>query len=67
MFKEEEEEKEAGEEKMEGFVRRSKRFIPMNLPNLKKESFDAKGMEEGRSKVLGLKEKWREVFLGVLF
>ena len=36
---EEEKEKEGGEEKMEGFVRRSKRFIPMNLPNPKGEFF----------------------------
>ena len=38
----------------------------MNLPNPKREFFDAKGIEEGRPKVLGLKENWREVFLGVL-
>ena len=42
---------------MEGFVRRSKRFLPMNLPNPKGESFDAKGIKEGRSKIAGLKEK----------
>ena len=29
----------------------------MNLPNPKEESFDTKGIEEGRSKVVGLKEK----------
>ena len=38
----------------------------MNLPNLKGESFDAEGIEERRSKVVGLKEKVAGVFLGVL-
>ena len=42
---------------MEGFVRKSKGFLPMNLPNPKGESFDTKGIEGGRSKVPGLKEK----------
>ena len=36
MFEEEEKEEEGGEEKMEGFVRRSKRFIPMNFQILEK-------------------------------
>ena len=58
-FEEEEKEKEGGEENMEGFVRKLKGFLPMNLPNPKGESFDAEGIEgEGkRSKVVGLKEK----------
>ena len=30
---------------MESFIRKSKGFIPMNLPNLKGESFDAEGIE----------------------
>ena len=42
---------------MEGFVRRSKKFLPMNLPNPKGEFFYAEGIEGGRSKVAGLKEK----------
>ena len=42
---------------MEGFVHKSKGFLPMNLPNPKGESFDAKGIEWERSKVTGLKEK----------
>ena len=41
---------------MEGFIRRSKEFLSMNLPNPKRESFDAKRIEGGRSKVVGLKE-----------
>ena len=56
-FEEEEKEKEDEKEKMEGFVRRSKGFIPVNLPNPKREFFDAEGIEGGRSKVVGLKEK----------
>ena len=56
-FEEEEIEEEGGEEKIEGFVRRLKRFLPMNLSNPKGESFDAVGIEGGRSKVIGLKEK----------
>ena len=63
---EEEDKEKGGEEKMEGFVHRSKRFLPINLPNPKGESFDVEGIEEGRSKIVGLNEKWREVFLGVL-
>ena len=47
---------------MEGFVHRSKRFIPMNLPNPKGEVFYAKGIEIGRSKVAGLKEKFSRGF-----
>ena len=42
---------------MEGFVCRSNKFIPMKFPNPKGESFDAEGIEGGRSKVAGLKEK----------
>ena len=42
---------------MEGFVCKSKGFLPMNLPNPKGESFDAKGIEGGISKVVCLKEK----------
>ena len=42
---------------MEGFICKSKRFLPMNLPNPKEESFDTEGIEGGRSKVTGLKEK----------
>ena len=42
---------------MEGFVNRLKGFLPMNLPNPKGDSFDAKGVKEGRSKVTGSKEK----------
>ena len=34
-FEEEEKEEEGGEENMEGFVRKSKGFLPMNLPNPK--------------------------------
>ena len=49
-FEEEEKEEEGGEEKMEGFVLRSKRFLPMNLPNLKGESFDAERIEGGSQK-----------------
>ena len=34
-FEEEEKEEEGGEENMKGFVRKSKGFLPMNLPNPK--------------------------------
>ena len=44
-FEEEEKEEEGGEENTEGFVSRSKRFLPMNFPNLKGEYFDAEGIE----------------------
>ena len=61
-FEEEEKEEEGGEENMEGFVRKSKGFLPMNLSNPKGESFEAKG-------IAGLKEKLasgfsRDVTLG---
>ena len=56
-FEEEEKEEEGGEEKMEGFVCRSKGFIPVNLPNLKGEFFEVEGIKGRRSKVVGLKEK----------
>ena len=42
---------------MEGFIRKSKGFLPMSLLNPKIESFDTKGVEGGRSKVAGLKGK----------
>ena len=42
---------------MEGFVCKSKGFLPMNFPNPKGESFDTEGIEGGISKVVGLKEK----------
>ena len=42
---------------MEGFVCKSKGFLPMNLPNPKGESFDTEGIEGGRSIVIGFKEK----------
>ena len=42
---------------MKGFVSKSKGFIPINLPNPKGESFDVEGIEIGRSKAVGLKEK----------
>ena len=42
---------------MKGFVSKSKGFLPMNLPNPKGESFDTEGIERGRSKAAGLKEK----------
>ena len=42
---------------MEGFVRKSKGFLPMNLPNPKGESFGVEEIEGERSKVAGLKEK----------
>ena len=29
---------------MEGFVHKSKGFLPMNLPNPKRESFDTEGI-----------------------
>ena len=32
---------------MEGFVHKSKGFLPMNLPNPKGESFDTKGIKGG--------------------
>ena len=41
---------------MEGFVSISKGFLLMSLPNPNGKSFDAEGVEEGRSKVAGLKE-----------
>ena len=56
-FEEEEREEYGGEKNMKGFVRKSKGFLPMNLPNPKGESFDAKKIEGGRSKVASLKEK----------
>ena len=56
-FEEEEKEEEGEKENMEGFGCKSKGFLPMNLPNPKEESFDTKGIEGGRSKVIGLKEK----------
>ena len=37
---------------MKGFVRKSKGFLPMNLPNPKGESFDIEGIEGGRSNCL---------------
>ena len=37
---EEEDKEKGGEEKMKGFVHRSKGFLPINLPNPKGESFD---------------------------
>ena len=55
-FEEEKKEEEGGEENMEGFVCKSKRFLPMNLPNPKGEYFDIEGIECRRSKVIGLKE-----------
>ena len=42
---------------MEGFIRKSKGFLPMNFPNPKGESFDTKGIEGRKLKVTGLKEK----------
>ena len=42
---------------MEGFIRKSKGFLLLNLPNPKGESFDIEGIEGRRSKVVGLKEK----------
>ena len=56
-FVEEEKEEEGGEEKMEGFVHKSKGFLPMNLPNPEVESFDTEGIKGGRSKVTNLQEK----------
>ena len=53
----EEEKEESGEEKMKGYVCRSKGFIPMNFSNPKEEFFYVEGIEGGRSKVVGLKEK----------
>ena len=47
---------------MEGFVRKSKGFVPMKFPNPKEEFFDIEGIEGGRSKVVGLKEKLRGGF-----
>ena len=41
---------------MEGFVSKSKRFVPINLPNPKGESFDVEGIEGRISKVVGLEE-----------
>ena len=55
-------EEEDKEVKMEGLVHRSKGFLPMNLSNPKGESFDVEGVKEGRSKVVGLKEKLEEGF-----
>ena len=46
---------------MKGLVRKSKGFLPMNLSNPKRESFDAEGIgsgEGGRSKATSLKEKF---------
>ena len=37
---------------MKGFVRKSKGFLPMNLPNPKGEYFDIEGIEGGRSNCL---------------
>ena len=42
---------------MEGFVCKSKGFLPMNLPDPKGESFDVERIKGGRSKVPSLKEK----------
>ena len=56
-FEEEEKEEEGGKENIEGFVRKEKGFLPMNLPNPKGGSFNIKGIERGRLKVIGLKEK----------
>ena len=50
---------------MKGLVRKSMRFLPMNLSNPKEEFSDAEGTDcigEGRSKVVGLKEKLEEGF-----
>ena len=43
---------------MECFICKSKGFLSMNFPNPKGETFDIEGIEGGRSKVVGLKEKW---------
>ena len=56
-FEEEEKEEEGGKENIEGFVRKANGFLPMNLPNPKGGSFNIEGIERGRSKVIGLKEK----------
>ena len=48
---------------MEGLVRKSKGFLPMNLSNPKGESFNAEGIGcggERRSTAVGLKEKLAE-------
>ena len=66
-FEEEEKEDKGGEENMEGFVHRSKGFIPMNMPNPKGESFNAEEIKEGRSKVSHLKEKLAGGFSGYYF
>ena len=45
---------------MKGLVRKSKRFLPMNLSNPKEEFSNLEGIDcigEGRSKAAGLKEK----------
>ena len=57
---EEEEEDDDEEGNVEGLVRKSNGFLPMNFSNPKRESFDAEGIscgERERSKVAGLKEK----------
>ena len=56
-FEEEKKEEEGVEENMEGFVRKLKGLLLLNFPNPKGESFDAKGIEGGRSKVAVWKEK----------
>ena len=48
------------EENLEGSVRKLKGFLPINLLNLRGESFDAERIDcggEGRSTTAGLKEK----------
>ena len=54
---EEEKKEESRKENVEGFVRKSNGFLPMNLLNPKGEYFDAEGIEREISKVAGLKEK----------
>ena len=56
IFEKEEKEEEGGEDNMEGFVCKSKVFLPRNFLNPKEKSFNTKGIEGGRSKVIGLKE-----------
>ena len=56
-FEEEKKEEEGEEKNMKGFIRKSKGFLSMNLSNPKGESFDTEGIDKGRSKVSGLKEK----------
>ena len=56
------------EDNVDGLVRKSKGFLPMNLSNPKRKFFYAKGTDcggRGRTKAVVFEKKLREAFLSV--